>query len=116
MCLIDLYSAGSHTAPTTGSYFENGIGFEVDTPDVLNLGVAPKILIENVKNRFVENGGVVKECTPIKGIVVSDSLGAAVDLGESLDPITTRLVLDCMGNASPISRQQRYGQVSVWEY
>ena len=42
-------------------------------------------------------------------MVVSESIGAAIDLGEDEEPITSRLVLDCMGNGSPISRQQRYG-------
>ena len=74
------------------------------------MGISPKILIENVKQRFLAEGGVVKESTPIKGVVTSDSLGAALDLGDATDPITARLVLDCMGNASPISRQQRYGK------
>ena len=97
------------TAPTTGSYFENGFGYECLTPDVLNLGVAPAVLIENVKQRFIEAGGVVKENSPIKGIVISESYGSAIDLGEKEAPVTSRLVLDCMGNASPISRQQRYG-------
>lgn len=77
----------------------------------MNLGVAPKILIENVKNRFIELGGVVKESTRIQGIDISEKLGAAVKVGGDDDePITSRLVLDCMGNASPISRQQRYGR------
>jgi hypothetical protein len=94
----------------TGGYAENGIGYECDTPNVLNLGIAPKILIENVLQRFIKGGGVVKESTPITGVVVSRTLGAALDLGESLQPITCQLVLDCMGNGSPISRQQRYGK------
>ena len=96
--------------PLEGTYFENNIGFEVTTPDVLNLGIDPSILIENVKNRFLEHGGVIKEQQPIKQVVVSEVVGAAVDLGEEIDPITAKLVLDCMGNASPISRQQRYGR------
>jgi hypothetical protein len=97
-------------APTTGGYFENGIGFECDTPDVLNLGVSPKVLVEKVKQHFLKEGGVISELTRIKCISVSSSLGAAVDVGETADPITARLVLDCMGNASPISRQQRHGK------
>ena len=51
----------------------------------------------------------MKESTPIKGIVVSDSYGGAVDIGEDTPAVTARLILDCMGNGSPISRQQRYG-------
>lgn len=95
--------------PTTGSYFENGIGYETETADVLNLGVAPAVLIENVKQRFLDIGGVIKEQSFLKGVVVSEKVGAAIDMGDEVEPITSRLVLDCMGNASPISRQQRYG-------
>lgn len=95
--------------PTKGSYFENGIGYECVTPNVLNLGVAPAVLLERVAKRFQENGGVIVEQTRLQGVVVSESLGGALDLGGEKDPITSRLVLDCMGNASPISRQQRYG-------
>lgn len=62
-----------------------------------------------MKQRFLKAGGVVKEKTPIKGIVISDNYGAAIDVGDKEMPVTARLVLDCMGNGSPISRQQRYG-------
>jgi len=95
---------------TSGSYQENGIGYELFTEDVLNLGVAPAVLLERVKQRFLKLGGVVKEETPIRGVCISETNGAAVDLVSSEEePITASLVLDCMGNASPISRQQRYG-------
>jgi flavin-dependent dehydrogenase len=96
--------------PLTEGYFENDVGYECVTPDVLNLGVAPAVLIERVSKRFVALGGVVKEETRLQGVVVSDSIGAAVDLGEAVEPVTSRLVIDCMGNGSPISRQQRYGK------
>jgi 2-polyprenyl-6-methoxyphenol hydroxylase-like FAD-dependent oxidoreductase len=95
--------------PLEGGYLENNIGYETVTPDVLNLGVAPKILLERVSKRFLENGGTILEQTRLQGVAVSESVGAALDLGEKDEPITSRLVLDCMGNASPISRQQRYG-------
>ncbi len=108
-CSLFTFPSITNIAPTTGSYFENGIGYECLTPDVLNLGVAPAILIENVKQRFIQSGGVVKEQTPIKGIVISDNYGGAIDIGDKGDPVTSRLILDCMGNNSPISRQQRYG-------
>jgi len=97
-------------APTTGGYFENGIGYEVVTPNVLNLGVSPDYLIRSVGERFQKLGGIVLENTRLKGVVVSERVGAALDIGESAKPITAKLVLDCMGNASPISRQQRYGK------
>lgn len=95
--------------PLEGGYFDNGIGYECYTADVLNLGIAPSILIDRAAARFKELGGVLLEETRLQGVVVSDSIGSAVDLGPDVDPVTTQLVLDCMGNASPISRQQRRG-------
>jgi len=96
-------------SPLHGGYFENGIGYECEIPNVLNLGIAPAVLIQNVSKRFKEMGGTVLEGSPLKGIVISESLGAAIDMGDDKEPITSRLILDCMGNGSPISRQQRYG-------
>jgi len=96
--------------PTIGGYFENGVGYECETEGVLNLGVAPTVLLERVSERFQKLGGVIKEETRLQGVVVSELLGTAVDLGNEEEPITARLVLDCMGNQSPISRQQRYGK------
>ena len=95
--------------PTIGGYFDNGVGYETVTPDVLNLGVAPSLLLDIVKKRFESLGGTILENTRLSGICVSEKVGAALDLGEDKKPLTSRLVLDCMGNASPISRQQRYG-------
>ena len=95
--------------PLSGGYFENGIGFECETPGVLNLGISPSILLERVSKRFQENGGTILERTRLQGVCVSESVGAAVDLGDDKDPLTASMVIDCMGNASPISAQQRYG-------
>jgi hypothetical protein len=100
----------SEVSPLEGSYFDNGVGYECETSSVLNLGISPSILIANVAERFKALGGTILEGSPLKGIVISESLGAALDMGDDAEPITTKLVLDCMGNASPISRQQRYGR------
>lgn len=100
----------SEVTPLKGGYFENGIGYECYTPDVLNLGVAPVLLLERVAKRFTDLGGVIKEQTRLSGVCVSELVGSALDLGENEEPVTARLVLDCMGNASPISAQQRYGK------
>jgi hypothetical protein len=79
------------------------------TDDVLNLGVAPSILIDRVAQRFRELGGIIRENARLEGVAVSAAAGSALDLGPDEEPITTRLVIDCMGNASPITRQQRHG-------
>jgi hypothetical protein len=95
--------------PATGGCFENGVGYKCETPDVLNLGVAPAALLTQVAARFRGLGGMIKEETRLKGVVVSEMIGTAMDLGEENEPVTTRLVLDCMGNGSPVSRQRRHG-------
>lgn len=97
-------------SPLEGGYFDNDIGYECITPNVLNLGVSPAVLIDMVSERFQSLGGIVMDQTRIGGLVVSELQGTAIDfVGEDIEPLTSRLVLDCMGNASPISRQQRYG-------
>ena len=101
----------SEVTPLEGGYFENEeTGYECLTPNVLNLGVTPSLLLQRVSDRFKQIGGVIKEETRLSGVCVSELVGSAIDLGEEKEPITAKLVLDCMGNASPISRQQRYGQ------
>lgn len=85
-------------------------GSEYSNEDIVNLGVSPSILLDRVKERFLELGGELKEKTRVEGIVVSESIGSALDLGGNDEVITSRLVLDCMGNTSPISKQQRYGK------
>ena len=99
----------SEVTPLEGGYFENDIGYECFTPGVLNLGVAPQILLDRVVTRFRGLGGTVLERTRLQGICVSETVGTALDIGENNDVVTSRLVLDCMGNGSPISRQQRFG-------
>ena len=80
-------------------------GFEVYVRDILNLGIKPDILIEMVKRKFVSIGGTVLEESPLKQIdVYSDR--AILDLGTGRK-VSARLVIDAMGNGSPISRQIR---------
>ena len=44
--------------------------------------------------------------------MISRSLGAGLDLeGNQEDYVTARLIFDCMGNSSQISRQQHYGKI-----
>eukprot|EP00596_Hydrurales_sp_CCMP1899_P000466 CAMPEP_0119049718 /NCGR_PEP_ID=MMETSP1177-20130426/66016_1 /TAXON_ID=2985 /ORGANISM="Ochromonas sp, Strain CCMP1899" /LENGTH=553 /DNA_ID=CAMNT_0007027271 /DNA_START=134 /DNA_END=1795 /DNA_ORIENTATION=+ len=84
-------------------------GFEVYVNDILNLGVKPDKLIELMKNKYLSLGGVVMEGVGLtKADVYSDiaHLSLASKTGD-LAPIKTRLMLDAMGNGSPISKQIR---------
>lgn len=85
--------------------------FEFFTKDILHLGVSPGVLLEKAKQRFLAAGGAVRDNTPIEGVRIHPN-GAAVDVsGAGAEgAITARLLIDCMGNQSPISRQHRWGK------
>lgn len=80
-------------------------GFELYTRDVLNLGIAPDALIALVKAKFVAAGGVVLEEAALARIDVHANC-ASLSLASG-QKVLARLVLDCMGNASPIGKQIR---------
>ena len=88
-----------HGASGSGGHLQ-----EVWLPSVLNVGVRPDVAVSRARRRFEENGGIVKEHTPCDGVVVGEN-GAQVTLENEV--ITTKLVVDAMGNASPIARQCR---------
>ena len=84
------------------------------TKDILNTGVKPSLLLDAIRGNFEAKGGVVLEKTAISGISVRPD-GAELDTspldgGDGPGAITARLVVDCMGFASPIVRQARWGQ------
>lgn len=83
-------------------------GVEVWVEDILNLGVSPLRLIELVKQRFVKMGGLVFEETAIsKANVFDDAVVLTLDNQQKL---FSRLIIDAMGNFSPIVQQIRWGQ------
>ncbi|MGB3536253.1 MAG: FAD-dependent oxidoreductase [Microcoleaceae cyanobacterium] len=83
-----------------------------NTPDiwvenVLNIGVDPVYLLETLKTRFLEVGGILLENTAYVGATIHPN-GVAVKTSTST--LTTRLLLDGMGHFSPIVKQARNGQ------
>ena len=88
-----------HGASGSGGHLQ-----EVWLPSVLNVGVRPDVAVRRARRRFEEQGGVVREHTACNGVVVGEN-GAQVTLENEV--ITTKLVVDAMGNASPIARQCR---------
>lgn len=79
-------------------------GFEFYVSDILNLGIKPNILIEIVKTKYIQLGGTVFEDAPLSKIdVYSDC--AIVSVND--DKLSARLLMDAMGNASPIAKQIR---------
>ena len=81
-------------------------GQEVWVEDVLNIGVDPVYLLEQLKQKFLQAGGKLLENTAFKSATVHPD-GVVVQTGEQT--ITTRLVIDAMGHFSPIIKQARQG-------
>ncbi|KAI5083974.1 hypothetical protein GOP47_0000143 [Adiantum capillus-veneris] len=90
----------------------NRCGFEsskeVWVEDILNLGVSPLKLLELVKDKFLETGGTLLEGTAVSKLNIFDD--AAVLMLDNNQTLYSRLVIDAMGNFSPIVRQIRWGQ------
>ena len=80
-------------------------GFELYVQDILNLGIKPNYLIDVMKSKYISFGGTVIENSPLTKIELFDD-NAEVELGVD-KRIRARLVLDAMGNASPIAKQIR---------
>jgi lycopene cyclase CruP len=81
--------------------------------DVLNVGVSPVTLLEQIKQKFLAWGGVLLEQTELQGAIVHPN-GVEIPIAQSLDQsraassLTTRLFLDCLGHFSPLVRQRRH--------
>ncbi len=81
-------------------------GEEVWVKDVLNIGVDPVYLLEQLKQKFLHAGGKLLENTAFKSATVHPN-GIVVETGEH--SIKTRLLIDAMGHFSPIVKQARKG-------
>ncbi|WVZ92917.1 hypothetical protein U9M48_038947 [Paspalum notatum var. saurae] len=90
----------------------NRCGFEgrgeIWVDNILNLGVSPAKLVEIMKERFISFGGAIFEGKSLSSIYVYDDL--AVLKHSDGDSLSCRLVIDAMGNFSPIVRQIRSGR------
>ncbi len=82
-------------------------GKDVWTRDVLNLGVSPARLVAKTRQRFELAGGVVRESCALQEVWVHPN---GVNLRTSGGEVTAELMLDCMGNASPVVRQIRFAK------
>lgn len=87
-------------------------GFEVYVNDILNLGIKPDKLISIVKEKYVkEMGGTVLENIGLSKVDLYKNT-ALLTLSTGPQDVNTKnirakIVIDCMGNGSPISKQIR---------
>ncbi|CAL0307518.1 unnamed protein product [Lupinus luteus] len=90
----------------------NRCGFErkgdIWVEDILNLGVSPVKLIDIVKKRFMSLGGEIFEGCSVSGIDVYEDVAVLKLSGDKI--LTSRLIVDAMGNFSPVVKQIRSGR------
>ncbi|GAB4859311.1 hypothetical protein Ancab_010773 [Ancistrocladus abbreviatus] len=90
----------------------NRCGFEgkgeIWVEDILNLGISPAKLIETMKSRFTSLGGVIFEGQSVSSIRIYEDV-AALQLSEG-EILSSRLIIDAMGNFSPVVKQVRHGR------
>jgi lycopene cyclase CruP len=84
--------------------FQGGPEFWVR--DVLNVGVAPRYLLDCLKQRFLQQGGCLLENTAFEQVTLHPD-GVCLSARQSL---TARLIVDAMGHFSPVVAQARQGQ------
>ncbi|MBD0346342.1 MAG: FAD-binding oxidoreductase, partial [Coleofasciculus sp. Co-bin14] len=89
--------------PARISFFE---GPEFWVRDVLNIGVDPVFLLDTLKSKFLAAGGQLFEKTAFDGAAIHPD-GILV---EAAGGLKTRLLIDAMGNFSPIVQQARQGE------
>ncbi|KAK6918830.1 hypothetical protein RJ641_017252 [Dillenia turbinata] len=97
---------------TAAKFNPNRCGFEAKgdiwVQDILNLGVLPVKLLEIMRGRFESLGGVIFEGCSVSSISVYDD-AAVVQLVEG-NILSSRLIIDAMGNFSPVVKQIRCGR------
>lgn len=84
-------------------------GYELYVEDILNLGIRPDILISILKEKFIRLGGTVFEDSAVDRVdVYNDSaIISKTTNANCSSTFSCKLLIDSMGNASPISRQTR---------
>ncbi|KAK1353614.1 Glycerol-3-phosphate dehydrogenase [NAD(+)] 1 [Heracleum sosnowskyi] len=97
---------------TSATFNPNRCGFEgkgeIWVENILNLGVSPSKLIEIMKTRFNSCDGVILEGLGVSSICVYDD--AAILQLDSGKRLSSRLIIDAMGNFSPVVKQIRGGR------
>ncbi|KQJ98307.1 hypothetical protein BRADI_3g36120v3 [Brachypodium distachyon] len=109
---VGILSEGEVEQIISSDFNPNRCGFEnkgeIWVEGILNLGISPAKLVEIMKERFISSGGAIFEGKSLSSISVHDDL-AVLKLSDG-DCLPCRLVVDAMGNFSPIVRQIRSGR------
>ncbi len=112
---MDLLSEAELAGAIASQYNPARIAFnggkDLWVKDVLNIGVDPVSLLEQLKQKFLAAGGTLLEQTPFKSATVHvNGVAIQTGAGTDTDSITARMLIDAMGHFSPIVQQARAGQ------
>ncbi|KAK2988662.1 hypothetical protein RJ640_026089 [Escallonia rubra] len=109
---VGVLAEGDIQQATTATFNPNRCGFErkgeIWVEDILNLGVSPAKLIETVKERFKSLGGVIFEGCSVSSICIYKDAAVLQLLKGKI--LSSRLIIDAMGNFSPVVKQIRSGR------
>ncbi|ERN43050.1 hypothetical protein KR51_00003660 [Rubidibacter lacunae KORDI 51-2] len=82
---------------------------DVWVDNVLNIGIDPVFLLDRLKAQFLAAGGrLIERATFTNATVHPNGVLITAECGETLE-VRSRLLVDAMGNFSPIARQARNG-------
>ncbi|BFM41160.1 FAD-binding oxidoreductase [Synechocystis sp. LKSZ1] len=85
-------------------------GYELWVRDVLNVGVDPVYLLEQMKQKFLQAGGQLLEyCAFEQALIQENGVTLHYQGLTGKGHCTTRLLVDAMGHFSPIVQQLRQG-------
>ncbi|XP_078439732.1 lycopene beta/epsilon cyclase protein [Wolffia australiana] len=109
---VDVLSEEDIDHVTSSKFNPNRCGFEgkgeLWVEDILNLGVSPEKLLEIAKRRFLSLGGSIIEGSGLSKICIYDDI--AISYLSDGRVFSSKLVVDAMGNFSPILKQIRRGK------
>jgi lycopene cyclase CruP len=110
-CELDLLSEAELENAIATEYNPGRVSFyqgqEIWVENVLNIGVDPVFLLETLKQKFLAANGKLLEETAFQNATIHPN-GVAIETDNQT--LTTRLLIDTMGNFSPIAAQARNGE------
>ncbi|XP_074312008.1 uncharacterized protein LOC141647636 isoform X2 [Silene latifolia] len=109
---VGILDEGDIEQAVSATFNPNRCGFEgkgeIWTENILNLGISPQRLVDIVKDNFNSLGGVILEGCGVSTVSVYDN-AAVLELSDG-KTLSSDLIIDAMGNFSPIVRQVRDGR------
>ncbi|MFM1842402.1 MAG: hypothetical protein RLZZ490_1138 [Cyanobacteriota bacterium] len=88
-------------------------GIELWVKDVLNVGVDPVYLLEKLKQKFLQAGGILWENSAFQTVTIHPNgvkIQCTSPLTQGTKTITAQLLIDAMGHNSPLVQQARQGE------